>query len=144
MSDTVKMTRFAHFQDRVLGKWQFRDRIWYSIERPWLDNMPNVSCIPTASYSMIRVDSPRFGADSAYQGQLWEVAEVPGRSAILIHIANWAKDLQGCIGLGSSLMADLAGVGHSRTSITDFYALTKDIQHLTLDIATGPLLEVKR
>ena len=80
---------------------------------------------------MVRVDSPRFGPN------MWEIASVPDRSHILLHIANTASDILGCVGLGTGLYGDLAGVSNSRKAITAFYNLTQaDVFH-TIDISSG-------
>lgn len=63
----------------------------FTIELPWRDNLPHVSCIPEGSYPLVK----RFN-DKRKNHLL--VQQVPGRSLILIHPANNAeKQLQGCI-----------------------------------------------
>lgn len=70
----------------------------YSLELPWRQNARRVSCIPPGVYRCALVNSPRFG-------RVYGVADVPGRSHVLIHSANlagdvakgWATQLQGCI-----------------------------------------------
>lgn len=69
-----------------------------TLELPWRDNMPQRSCIPPAVYRCAIVKSPRFG-------RVYGVMNVPGRSAVLIHPANfagdvdkgWTTQLHGCI-----------------------------------------------
>ena len=68
----------------------------YTIERPWFENAPFVSCIPEGSYLCRRGHFPKHG-------ETFEVTGVSNRSAILFHVANVAKDVQGCIGLGARL-----------------------------------------
>ena len=73
----------------------------YSLELPWRNNEPNVSCIPVGEYLCRSRVSPRFG-------KTYHVTNVPGRSFILIHAANLAGDtslgyrthLAGCIAPG--------------------------------------------
>lgn len=71
-----------------------------TLERPWLDNKRNVSCIPPApnnvqTYDWIKLnDSPKF----AYQ-HLW-IKNVPNRTHIKLHIANSYNQLHGCIAVG--------------------------------------------
>lgn len=127
----MKLTRFAHFTDRTLGLLHYGTDSWWTIERPWKNNRREVSCIPEGHYEMVRVDSPRFGPN------MWEIASVPDRSHILLHIANTASDILGCVGLGTGLYGDLAGVSNSRKAITAFYNLTQaDVFH-TIDISSG-------
>jgi len=83
---------------------------------------------------MIRVNSPKFGYN------MWEIAGVQGRSHILIHIANTAKDILGCVGLGSGLYGDLAGVANSRKAITAFYKATENMADAELTIMHGALM----
>lgn len=69
-----------------------------TLELPWRDNRQQRSCIPLGLYECRIVQSPRFG-------RVYGVMSVPGRSAVLIHPANFAGDidagwhtqLHGCI-----------------------------------------------
>lgn len=65
-----------------------------TIERPWKDNKPNISCIPAGTYRCVLSMSPRF------RRMLYEVQNVPNRAGIRIHVANWASELHGCIAVG--------------------------------------------
>ena len=70
----------------------------HTVELPWRDNRSQRSCIPAGAYRCAIVKSPRFG-------RVYGVQNVPGRSAVLIHSANLAGDvdlgyttqLHGCI-----------------------------------------------
>ena len=72
-----------------------------SLELNWRDNKRQVSCIPAGEYNCVWKASPNFG-------MCYHVTDVPGRSHILIHAANFAglvslgqrADLQGCIAIG--------------------------------------------
>ena len=69
----------------------YGEAICHTIELPWRDNRRNVSCIPEGRYALQRYKSRRFGPCLL-------VADVPGRSGILIHAANHAAtELRGCI-----------------------------------------------
>jgi len=83
---------------------------------------------------MIRVNSPRFGPDT------WEVADVPGRTHILIHTANYAHDVEGCIGFGRGLFAHLDGVTNSANAVAEFYRITSGIKTMPLVIREGALM----
>lgn len=69
-----------------------------SLELPWRGNRVQRSCIPEGAYRCGLIRSPRFG-------RVYGVMGVPGRSAILIHSANlagdidlgWDTQLHGCI-----------------------------------------------
>ncbi len=110
----MELIRFGSFKDRTVGRLTYNDEHFYTVEKPWADNKPNVSCIPTGYYKLVRVDSPKFGENT------WEIADVTGRSHILIHVANTSVDVIGCIGLGMGLFPQLQGVSSSRTAIENF------------------------
>lgn len=62
-----------------------------TVELPWQNNQPRVSCIPEGQYRLRRRLSPRFK-------EHFEVMEVKDRKYILFHAANDAgKELRGCI-----------------------------------------------
>jgi len=76
----------------------------YTIELPWRDNQPQVSCIPEGRYELIKRYSPRLGHHL-------QVEHVAGRDLILIHPANDAlKELKGCIAPVSALTGEGKGV----------------------------------
>lgn len=64
-----------------------------TLELPWKDNKPEVSCIPKGEYRIQRVQSPKFG-------NVFQVMNVPNRFHILIHKGNFTTDALGCILLG--------------------------------------------
>ena len=87
------------------------DRVCSTIELPWKENAPRISCIPEGIYELKKRYSQRFGKH-------FQLLNVPGRSYILIHPANDAlKELRGCIAPVSFLTG--AGKGnHSRRAFT--------------------------
>jgi|TARA_B110000908_G_scaffold117875_1_gene138185 hypothetical protein len=117
----IFLERFCYHPKGTLGVIKFAGETFYSVERPWLDNEPNVSCVPEGTYDVHWRESPKFG-------HTWELKDVENRTYILMHVANFPKDVQGCIGLGTSLMGDTVGVGDSRNAMKMFNALTKDIE----------------
>ena len=64
-----------------------------TLENPWLDNEPYISCIPKGSHTCKRVDSPRYG-------NTFQVIDVLGRTHILFHWGNWEKNTLGCVLVG--------------------------------------------
>lgn len=94
-----------------------------TLELPWANNLKNISAIPTGIYQVKYTFSPKF-LKSTY-----EIQEVPNRSGIRIHSANYFSDLLGCIALGSGT-ADINNDGqldviNSRNTITAFEAFMK-------------------
>ena len=99
----VRLFRLETSDQGTFGVLAFDDFAVHSLELPYRDNRPNVSCIlPPGEYTVTRRFSPHFKKYTYY------VQSVPGRSFILIHGANFAGDvdtgwqshLQGCIALG--------------------------------------------
>lgn len=109
----AKLVRFAYTPNGTLGRFSFDSKTLYSVERPWLQNQPNISCIPEGFYKCRRVDSPKFG-------DTFEVTGVPNRTHILFHVANHMDDLQGCIGLGARLAPQDYRVMDSRVAMSIF------------------------
>jgi hypothetical protein len=78
-------------------------RVCSSIELPWINNEPQVSCIPEGRYELRK----RYTAD---RGEHLILVNVPGRQLILIHAANDAKlELKGCIAPVSVLTTEGKG-----------------------------------
>lgn len=69
----------------------------YTLELPWVNNLPNISCIPTGKYRGMWEISPRF------KRFMYGLKNVPGRAGVRIHSANLASQLNGCIALGLKL-----------------------------------------
>ncbi len=75
-----------------------------SLELPWLDNQRMISCIPEGTYQVKKTWSP------AFKKNMWLVQDVPNRSGIRIHSANFVSQLLGCVSLGLSI-EDINGDG---------------------------------
>jgi hypothetical protein len=88
---------------QTLGMIEANGKVWYTVELPWKDNERRVSCIPPGTYQMIQHYSPKFGP-------CYWLQDVPGRSEILIHPANYYSQLLGCIAPGMN-RADINGDG---------------------------------
>lgn len=81
---------------------EFGNELCKTIERPWKDNAPRISCIPDGEYDLISHKSPKFGHCYALDGEEQGVTIFgpSQRTHILIHVANRVDQLQGCIGVG--------------------------------------------
>ena len=73
------------------------EQLLYTIERPWLDNARNISCIPEGEYL---VNFMARSASGKYRN-VWHLQNVPGRGGILIHNGNLVAHSRGCLILGS-------------------------------------------
>ena len=89
----------------------------YTIELPWLNNEPQVSCIPEGEYVVEKRYSPHLGRHLLVTG-------VPGRDLILVHAANDAlHELKGCIAPVTSLLQIPGGGLQSKLALCKIYAL---------------------
>lgn len=107
----IELVRFAHLDQGTLGKLNIPGGpTLYTIERPWLNNKPFVSCIPTGVYPLEWDATGRI----KYVPRL---RETEPRTQINIHEANYASELHGCIapGLGWS-------IEHERPMVTQSVA----------------------
>lgn len=82
----------------TFGVLTFGQDVVHTLELPWRENKQQKSCIPVGKYQCAIVKSPRFG-------RVYGVQNVPNRSNVLIHSANfagdvdkgWTTQLHGCI-----------------------------------------------
>ena len=89
----------------------------YTIELPWLNNEPRVSCIPEGEYYVDK----RY---SLHLGRHLLVTHVPGRDLILVHAANDAiLELKGCIAPVTSLLQTPGNGLQSKLALSKIYAL---------------------
>ena len=104
-----------------------------TIELPWRQNKPSVSCIPEGEYKVRQRRSARFERHL-------EILDVPNRSFILFHPANVAwKELRGCIAPVMELTGEGMGL-QSRVAMRKLMDLALPIldkgELLTLKIQT--------
>ena len=99
--NTLFLLRIQTSDQGTFGIIIFNGQYLYTGELPWKDNRPNVSCIPSGSYTVRVRISPKYG-------KVYEVTDVSGRTYILFHQGNFFGDIslgfrsnvQGCILLG--------------------------------------------
>lgn len=91
----VTITRTSDNGIQTLGDLNFGSFNCKTIERPWKNNQHNISCIPKGTYHCT------YTFSLTHLGWTYQVNNVPNRSGIRIHSANYYTDLEGCIGLGS-------------------------------------------
>lgn len=109
----------------ILGPWEAN-----SLELPWLDNQPNISCISAGIYpfSMVKTRKPIGG-----RSHLYLVHDVPGRTGILAHAGTFAGDkskgfktsVLGCLLLGyrTGLLKGQRAIFDTRRAIGDMHAI---------------------
>lgn len=87
-----------------------------TVEREWKNNEKNVSCVPEGVYELIPHKSHRFGDCYALENKnLGVTVYGPSqRSHCLFHVANFPKELQGCIAPGLRFHPSYWGVSESK------------------------------
>jgi hypothetical protein len=123
MSARVHIFRTKRSGQGTEGVLTAGDFFCFTLELPWKDNQPDISCIPPGQYPVKPRLSPRFG-------EVYHVTEVENRSFILIHPGNFAGDtalgyrtnVQGCILLGKyrGVLGTQRAVLNSRPSVREF------------------------
>ncbi len=90
----VKLKREIISNKAVLGSLEIESKeIAKTLENPWLNNEPFISCIPVGEYIVKTYSSNKYP-------NVWELQDVEGRSYILIHSGNIEEHTQGCILVG--------------------------------------------
>ncbi|WP_417345730.1 DUF5675 family protein [Ferrimonas sp.] len=115
-----------HFDHGTFGTLHRSDgsQVCVMLERPWQNNLPNVSCIPAGRYRLKPHDSPKFGKVYALESASLGVGIFRGlRTHILIHAANLVEHLEGCIapGLKFGVLRDQWAVIHSKQAETALF-----------------------
>jgi hypothetical protein len=119
----------------TFGQFVGFDFDFYSLEKPWVDadgnghGDPQKSCITAGSYECAWQTSPKYG-------WCYEVTNVPERSRILIHPANWEHQLLGCIALGKArgVLSGKPAILRSKEAIKEFHAALRE-QPFTLEVS---------
>jgi hypothetical protein len=104
MNLTLTRERARSNDQETQGTLQINSATFYTMEQPWNNNAIGHSCVPVGVYEVIPHFSPTKGDCWILNGPAQNVyADDPpsgGRSLILIHSANFAAQLQGCIAPG--------------------------------------------
>jgi hypothetical protein len=105
--------------------------LFWTIERPWLNNKVGQSCIPQGRYLVKPFSGMKYK-------DVYEITDVEGRTAILIHAANKASELQGCVALGlaTGYMGDELAVMSSQAALNKMITIM-EYESFTLDVIGG-------
>lgn len=130
MADIVTLERFAYTPFGTFGRMYIPEYQCFTVERPWLNNIPKESCIPVGEYDMVLGFYNRGGYPS------YEITGVPGRSLIKIHIGNTMDDLLGCIAPGKALgfLERKWAVTSSKKALNEFMAAMDGVEEFKIQI----------
>jgi len=76
-----------------------------SLERPWMNNLTSISCIPAGHYKFKRDTYGRF--------QWFEVLDVDGRTNIEMHLGTRPSHSEGCILLPKECLLTMKNIFYS-------------------------------
>lgn len=128
--EIVELIRGPYMAHQTIGVLVSEKLKLFTLELPWKNNEFKKSCIPTGTYEVV----PRF---STKYGNHFILKNVPDRSYILIHIANYVNQIEGCIGVGKAI-ADI-----NRDTLVDTTDSGKALEVLVNTYPSGFILEVK-
>lgn len=139
----LKLPRFFQNKNKTLGNLE----LWHddelllrlrTIELPWLNNEVGKSCIIAKKYRARIHQSPNHG------WSLW-IHNVPGRTEILVHIANYVRRLKGCVAPGlyhrdidRDGIIDVANSGDAM-KILEIYL--QDLEWIDIEITDPPTVK---
>ena len=98
-----------------------------TVERPWLDNAPDVSCVPAGLYSCVRHSSQKYK-------DTFRLKDVPNRTGILLHPGNHMDHSAGCIIIGEKFdpYKDEPGIQSSSEGFQEFMKILENRQTFEL------------
>jgi len=107
-----------------------------SLERGWMNNQKNVSCIPAGVYTV------KLEYSNKFKQKLWEIKGVPNRSECKFHSANYWYQLNGCVSLGLRYKLlnndNYRDVTNSKDTMKAFHTALKNYSEAILIITTEP------
>jgi len=107
--------------------------ICVTCEDPWKNNKPRESCIPKGTYEVVRHG---WAADTQVKfKRVWQLLNVPGRSAILMHAGNLPENTLGCILCGTAfgMIGNEQGIVGSRAAIDKLRQILPERFTLTIE-----------
>lgn len=88
----------AYYSDCTLSRVFTKSMNCFLLELPWLGNAVSISCIPEGVYPY------RKAWSEANQREVIWIDEVPDRTLIQLHPANYTSQLEGCGATGEGII----------------------------------------
>jgi len=115
----IRLRRWGN-PDCTVGRLFFENFQCFTLEKPWLDNQENISCIPVGEYCY-------YSRTSTRNGKVLQLENVEDRTSIQIHAGNYINQTQGCILVGDSIRLlnndKIPDVANSRNTLTNLLEL---------------------
>jgi hypothetical protein len=127
----LTLLRVESNEEEVFGRFAIPGgSILHTLEPPWKDNAPQISCIPAGLYTLRR----RFSVKHAME--LFGIDGVPDRSDIEIHPGNYPQDTLGCVLPG--LARELHAVLRSKEAFARFMDAMKGLTEVPIEVTWAP------
>lgn len=95
----MRLERYEYTETGTYGQlWLPDGQVLQTLEPPWADNLPFVSCVPEGLYALLPHDTEKYPSTWALEGET--VSHWPSdkaRYSIVMHNGNYASDTSGCI-----------------------------------------------
>jgi hypothetical protein len=157
MSVEITLTRDMRTEGETIGWLRYNVKKWATIERTWVPSVltpageKGVSCLPCGEFRIEAHDSEAHPKSFALVNHALDVYhwphEVPAakrsyaRTVCLIHPANWAHELRGCVAPGKERKYDQSKgrweVRHSRDAMNEIRSLLMSSTDARLIIVDG-------
>jgi len=111
---------------------------FYTIEKPWRNNTPFLSCIPEGNYVLVPHDTRKYPDTWAMVGGTVSHGPDPAfeRYACVFHSANYSDQLTGCVGpgLGMQILKESVATYRSGDAMKAIRKALRGSIHHTLTI----------
>lgn len=135
----ILLKRFISTDYGTFGVLTVGDKKYFTVEKPWENNTSDISCIPAGTYTLAPHESHKYGNVLCMVNDEMHITHFKNtdskRFACLIHVANYERDVIGCIGLGEKYLGHM--VTSSKKSIKEFYELVDPTETHTMTIEWG-------
>ncbi len=121
--------RFSSNDMGTFGEGVCDNMTFFTVECEWLNNAPFVSCVPAGTYQLVPHDTGKYAGTWAMVNEELGVTHYKEtdsvRYACLIHSANRASELRGCLAPGDKLtkIGIEWAVSNSKKTLADLMAL---------------------
>lgn len=125
-----QLNRFYEDDLQTLGTLMCGDRLLFTIERPWKQNQAFISRILPGDFDMLIKHEEDFPVDFKTGIRLDRIGGDTERTLINIEVANWASEVEGCIGVGTGLQTSENAkymVTHSWTGLEILSETVRDV-----------------
>jgi len=156
MSILIELVRDIQNDECTLGRLIINGKTFFTMERPWVASShanggkKGISCIPFGEYKIGNHNSEMHPNTFYVTNPMLDVYYMPwevpkekkyyARTAVLIHSANYAHELRGCIAPGKQRVKDNRGrwmVTHSRDAMNEVRNQLRDRLNVKMLIANN-------